>query len=215
MNQSNTIIKLSESLCKAQKKFKTAIKNKNNPYFKSKYADYTEVLSCVKEPLNSEGITILQPIVKGAEGKDYIETILLHESGEYISSLTEIHSIPTYVKDKDNYQILAMYIKPQDYGSAITYTRRYALSSMLSLDSDEDDDGNIANGNQPTQPVKQIDPTRERIIKLNGIVSKLLTSKKTTPEELEKYLEFPVVDIPKHLAQAEIKIKKLIEGFRK
>lgn len=213
MNHSDNINKLSEALCKAQKKFKTAIKNKNNPYFKSKYADYTEVLSCVKEPLNSEGITILQPIVKGAEGKDYIETILLHESGEYISSLTEIHSIPTYVKDKDNYQILSKYIKPQDYGSAITYTRRYALSSMLSIDSDEDDDGNIANGNQLTQPVKQIDP---RMNKIKKLLSDLLTTKRfETVEQLQGYLGMSLTEIPNRLDEAEKKLMTFLKGEKK
>ena len=197
MELSQSIIKLSESLCKAQKEFKTAIKNRSNPYFRSKYADYTEVLGCVKPALNKYGISIIQPI-----NNDVVETVLLHESGEYIKSSTKIYCTTN---------------KPQDYGSAITYARRYALSSLLSIDSDEDDDGNVANGNnQPPTPSKPtVDPTKERLYKLNGIISKLLTSGRTTTEELEKYLEFPLTDISKHITQAESKIKKLIEGMKK
>ena len=146
MEHSENIYNLSKSLCKAQKKFKTAIKKSVNPYFRSKYADYAEVLNCVKEALNEEGISILQPI-KG----DSVETVLIHESGEWISSLTKILMVPSFVKNKQE-EILHTYIKPQDYGSAVTYARRYGLSSLLAIDSDEDDDGNNANGNNNFTP---------------------------------------------------------------
>ena len=88
MKHSESIIKLSSALCKAQKNFKTALKKSKNPFFNSHYADYTEVLSCVKQALNNEGISILQPI-----NDDVVETVLLHESGEYISSSTKIYNI--------------------------------------------------------------------------------------------------------------------------
>ena len=204
MEHSDSIIKLSEALCKAQKNFKTAIKKSKNPYFKSNYANYTEILQCVKEPLNNEGISILQPIKD-----DIVETILLHESGEYILSQTRIYNLSN---------------KPQDYGSAITYARRYALSAILSIDSDEDDDGNIANGNHqtnqnkpinivPNQPVKNevtsngINDTL-RIFDLRKRISNLY-KKGFSQDFIEKHLGFSLKEIPAKFEIAQIKVTEL------
>lgn len=207
MNHSDSIIKLSSALCKAQKNFKTALKKKINPYFHSKYADYTEILQCVKEPLNNEGITILQPIKD-----DIVETILLHESGEYISSSTKIYNISN---------------KPQDYGSAITYARRYALSSILAIDSDNDDDGNIANGNNNNNtinnvtltPIVQNQPIKKEVTD-NGINDSLrifdlrkrivnLYKKGFSQDFIEKHLGFSLKEIPAKFEIAQIKVTEL------
>lgn len=196
MEHSNTIDKLSASLCKAQKNFKTAIKKCINPYYHSKYADYSEILSCVKPALNNEGISILQPIKE-----DFVETILLHESGEWMSSLTKIYCISN---------------KPQDYGSAITYARRYGLSSILAIDSDDDDDGNTANGNnilkKNDQPQKQPNigaNNSAELLDLRKRVSELYQHN-VTQVEIEAFLGFPLKDLPQNLDKAKEKIS-LIE----
>lgn len=200
MIHSESIIKLSAALCKAQKKFKTALKKSKNPYFHSNYADYTEVLSCVKEALNDEGITILQPI-----DEDVVETVLLHESGEFICSVTKIYNISN---------------KPQDYGSAITYARRYALSSMLAVDSDEDDDGNRANCNTevpPSKPVQKkqavsVPSNQDRMIRIQRYLTHLIETKKFKDAvELEAYLGVSLSDIPNNIDSVEQKIRKLLE----
>ena len=196
MNHSESIIKLSEALCKAQKNFKTAVKNRVNPYYHSKYADYTEILSCVKEPLNKEGISVLQPI-----HDDVVETVLLHESGEYISSITKIYNVSN---------------KPQDYGSAITYARRYALSAILSIDADDDDDGNRANDlqSQPRKPIS-LDP-KERMNKIKKLLSDLLTTKRfETVEQLQGYLGMSLTEVPNRLDEAEKKLMTLLKGEKK
>ena len=204
MEHSDSIIKLSEALCKAQKNFKTAIKKSKNPYFKSNYANYTEILQCVKEPLNNEGISILQPIKD-----DIVETILLHESGEYILSQTRIFNLSN---------------KPQDYGSAITYARRYALSAILSIDSDEDDDGNIANGNNQSNQNKPINIVQNQPVKKevtdNGINDTLrifdlrkrisnLYKKGFSQDFIEKHLGFSLKEIPAKYEIAQIKVTEL------
>lgn len=200
MEHSTTIIKLSEAICKAQKNFKTAIKKCINPYFKSKYADYSEVLSCVKEALNNEGISLLQPIKE-----DFVETILLHESGEWLSSLTKIYCISN---------------KPQDYGSAITYARRYGLSSILAIDSDDDDDGNSANGNtnsfkkpdtnsKQQQTISPVDPNNStEIMNLRRRVYELYQNG-VTQVEIEAFLGFALKDLPQHIEVAKEKISQI------
>lgn len=134
MNRSETLSKLAEALVKAQAKIKFAKKDSSNPFFKSKYSDLSEVITTVKEPLNSEGITFLQIVVP--EG---VETLLLHTSGEYISGVTPV------VVSKPN--------DPQALGSAITYAKRYGLQAIVGVPS-EDDDGEAAMGRNKTTPAK-------------------------------------------------------------
>jgi hypothetical protein len=128
MKTSETITKIASALLKAQMNMGNALKDSKNPFFKSKYADLNSVREACMPSLNANGITALQPMVN-IEGKNFINTILLHESGEYLSSLTEI----IYSKQND----------AQAQGSGITYARRYGLQSFVNIGA-EDDDGNKA-----------------------------------------------------------------------
>lgn len=136
-HMSPSIIKIAPALLKAQKGMSDAKKDTNNPFFKSKFADLNSVREAVTGPLHDNGIVILQLntyVESNAVNSlgtmlPVVRTMLLHESGEYIYSDTEI-----VVKDKNN---------AQQYGSAISYARRYGLSSLLSVGS-VDDDGNSA-----------------------------------------------------------------------
>lgn len=131
MKTSESIIKIAPAFLKAQKKIEHAIKDGMNPHFKSKFASHEAVIDACKKQLNDEGIAILQP----PDGMS-IETILIHESGEWFSSLT-----PIVCKEENN---------PQALGSAITYAKRYGLQSMVLLPA-EDDDGNAATKQTPEQ----------------------------------------------------------------
>lgn len=119
---------IATALVKAQKEMSNPKKGNTNPYFKSKYADLNSVREAVIPILNDNGISVLQPIVH-LEGKNFVKTILLHESGETIESFTEI----VYAKSND----------AQAQGSGITYARRYGLQSLVCVGAD-DDDGNAA-----------------------------------------------------------------------
>lgn len=127
MEKSETISKLAMALAKAQAKVKGAIKDSNNPFFKSKYADLQSVWDAIREPFTSNGLSITQLTGEATDGV-LIETVLLHESGEYISS-----------------RLLMKPVKndPQGIGSAITYGRRYGLQAIAGV-CPEDDDGNKA-----------------------------------------------------------------------
>jgi hypothetical protein len=127
MNHSSTIEKIAPALVKAQAEIKAALKDSTNPHFRSKYADLSSVVEAVKGPLLKNGIAFLQGIHDAVEGVA-IETMLLHASGEWISSTCRI---PAVKQDA------------QGYGSAITYGRRYGLQSMCGVPA-EDDDGNAA-----------------------------------------------------------------------
>jgi hypothetical protein len=107
---------IATALLKAQSEMSNPKKGATNPFFKSKYADLNAIREAVIPTLNENGISVLQPIVH-VDGKNFVKTILLHESGELMESLTEI----IYNKQND----------AQAQGSGISYARRYALQSFV------------------------------------------------------------------------------------
>jgi hypothetical protein len=115
---------IATALLKAQSEMSNPKKGATNPFFKSKYADLNAIREAVIPTLNENGISVLQPIVH-VEGKNFVKTILLHESGELMESLTEI----IYNKQND----------AQAQGSGISYARRYALQSFVCVGADDDD----------------------------------------------------------------------------
>jgi len=84
MTSTGSISNLSKALLKAQRNIGSAVKGAKNPFFKSSYADLGSVMEACKEALNEQGISVLQP-VGNDNGINHVETILLHESGEFIS----------------------------------------------------------------------------------------------------------------------------------
>lgn len=133
MKHSEALDKLLPALHKAQGAFEHAKKESNNPHFKSKYADLATVLDTVKPALQENGLTVTHQRHVDEHLNEYITTTLWHTSGQYVSSTSLLN--PT---KKD----------PQGFGSAITYARRYDLSALVGLASD-DDDGNAASQEVP------------------------------------------------------------------
>jgi hypothetical protein len=121
MKTSDSISKIAPALTRAWKQIGSAKKDGTNPHYKSHYSTLAEVIDVVKGPLLEQGISVLQPTSDAS-----VETILLHESGEWISGSTQI--------------ICAKPHDPQAQGSAITYAKRYGLQAMCCVPS-EDDDG--------------------------------------------------------------------------
>ena len=124
---------IATALLKAQLEMITPKKNSVNPFFKNKYSSLNDVLSAVVPALNNNGIVLLQPLVN-IDGKNYVKTVLMHESGETFESLAEIFC----TKQND----------AQAYGSGISYARRYSVSSICGIGS-EDDDGQKAVQQKP------------------------------------------------------------------
>lgn len=117
------------AIIKFQQEVPTIPKNKVNPHYKSKYSDLAIVIEKCSPVLNKHGLTVIQTF-KTEQGKNELETILCHESGETITS----HIFLPELQD------------PQKLTSAITYLRRSAYLSICGLVGDEEDDGNYASG---------------------------------------------------------------------
>ena len=133
MNKSESIKELATALAKAQGEFSGAVKDSSNPFFKSKYADLQSVVSAIKPSLSKHGLSFIQ-INHDGESAAGVETVILHASGEFIS--TGVISVPVSKQDA------------QGYGSAITYARRYSLQTAFGI-APEDDDGNAASQAKP------------------------------------------------------------------
>ena len=153
-------------------------KDATNPHFKNKYASLSNIIEATTPHLNAVGLSIIQlPCESG------LETMLLHTSGEYISSVSL-----TPCKDASN---------PQALGSALTYAKRYSYAGALNLNIDEDDDANAATAvpKQVTQPKPQpkVVPKAERIIVSEGdetflkIVKAVSEGKATIQQAIDKY----------------------------
>ena len=126
--RSQSIALISQALAKAQGAMRTADKGGNNPHFKSKYSELSDVWEACRKPLADNELAVIQmPQAKGGEIR--LTTILSHSSGEWFkSSLTAMDA-------KNNVQ---------GVGSVITYLRRYSLMAMVGVAPGEDDDGNAA-----------------------------------------------------------------------
>ena len=124
MNSSTSVVNISKALLNAQRTMGNAKKDSNNPYYKSSYADLNSIREVAIPALNSNDITVLQPTVT-INGKNYVQTLLLHVSGEWLSSETEV------VTGKPN--------DPQAHGSGLSYARRYGLQSFLNIGAVDDD----------------------------------------------------------------------------
>lgn len=129
MKMSDSIVKLAPALIKAQSEMALAKKDANNPFFKSSYSDLNSVREATLPALHDNGLGLFQPTVT-VDGKTYVRTLILHTSGEFLTADTEVICVDQ---------------KPQSAGSAISYARRYALSAMLCVGT-QDDDGELAQG---------------------------------------------------------------------
>lgn len=144
MNRSESIAKIAAALVKAQSEMGNAVKDSKNPFFKSKFADLNSVREACMPALNKHGISVIQPTTV-IDGKFYVETTLMHESGEFLSGLYEVVA----VKQND----------PQALGAAVSYSRRYGLQSLVNIGAEDDDSetamgrGNSRNSSNSTQVI--------------------------------------------------------------
>ncbi len=134
MEKTESIKELTAALAKAQGSF-LQVKQTSHVDFqttagrkKYDYAPLSEVFDAVRKALSDNGLAVLQPI-KMVERIMVVETLISHSSGEWI---------------KGEIVIEPKALDPQSIGAVLTYARRYALSAMLGVASEEDIDGEQA-----------------------------------------------------------------------
>ena len=136
MEHSESIVNFAEAFVAFQAEIKdpkldadTDYVTKTGKKIKFKYASLPEILKTVRPVLSKHGIALLQE-PKTVENVVQITTTLIHKSGEWV------RFEPLVMKAASPYA--------QEIGSAITYGRRYNISSVLGLGAEDDDDGNAA-----------------------------------------------------------------------
>lgn len=160
MERSESISGIATALSEAQGEFPIIPKESSNPFFKSKYAELSTIVRTVQPVLRKHGLSVTQLTEDGESGIT-VRTMLMHKSGEYISGTLKMQPVKS---------------DPQGIGSAITYARRYGLSAILGIATDDDDDGAAASGTtgqaktqtkkdppkqEPKAPAKKAPPTLE------------------------------------------------------
>ena len=153
--QSENITDLAKALLCVQRTVQPATKDAENPFTKSWYASLNSVMDACRDALIENGIWLCQyPVPVEQPNSLGLVTKLTHaESGQWQSSLAVV---PLPKAD------------PQGMGSAMTYARRYALTAMLGMVTEDDDGEGAKNGKKsPTRPklpviVPELQKTRQR-----------------------------------------------------
>lgn len=135
---SESINNLAAALAKAQGQFtnpernrEVEVRTKTGGSYKFRYATLDNILAMARKPLSENGLSVVQTVA-GVNGALFLETTLMHASGQWIRTM-----LPISVEGGGN----------QALGGAITYAKRYAITAMLGIAADDDDDGNAAEGN--------------------------------------------------------------------
>jgi len=180
MKQSENITDLATALCLAQAQMGGAIKDSNNPFFKSSYADLTSIIKVIKKPLSDNGLSFVQLPITSEGGKGVgVITMLMHSSGQWVQG--------EYLLPMDK-------ITAQGAGSAITYARRYALQAMAGIPTvDDDAEAAMFRG----QPVAQ-EPPQKRVSKtlVQSVVALVISSQASeeTSELVEALAELDEIE---------------------
>ena len=174
MKKSESIVELSKALAKFQEEVKQPLKDKNNPFFKSKYVPLENVVEAITDVAPKNGLSFVQWALNDENGRVGVATMLMHESGEWIE-FDAVHM----KADKET---------AQGAGALISYLKRYSLSAVFGITSDQDDDGNSASGNKVAKSASQaeIGNLKKEIIAFSDLMKK--QGKDVTPAQVNTTL---------------------------
>lgn len=130
--QSEELKDLYTALSKAQGEYAPVNYNRENPYFKSQYADLDAIIKAVRPALTKYGLAFVQQMRFNPEGMTILHSRLTHSSGQWIESRARI------IPPKNDIQT---------FGSTLTYHKRYAAISLLGVTISHDmsdDDAEVA-----------------------------------------------------------------------
>lgn len=167
MKQSESISELATALSIAQSQIGGAVRSSTNPFFKSSYADLGDVIKAIKEPLAANGLSMIQmPITNLIEKSVGVSTRIIHSSGEWIEGefflpLTKFDS--------------------QAVGSALSYSRRYGITSILMIPQ-TDDDANAASMKVDQTKVQAKSDQRKQLH------DKALAAHQSSVDQIKEYL---------------------------
>jgi len=154
MKKSESIVEISKAMAKFQEEVKQPFRDADNPFFKSKYVPLENVVEAIHDIAPKHGLSFVQFPLNDEAGRVGVKTLLMHESGEWIEFP------PVFFEAEKQ--------TPQGYGALITYIKRYSLSAIFGITSDQDDDGNESSQNEALATEKQ-----------RGYIKRLINEKQT------------------------------------
>lgn len=160
------------------------VKTKTGGSYQFSYTDLDGIFDAVRDVYRDNKIAIIQnahTVVIDGVTTVSVETMFLHESGEWVKSN------PLQMPANSNIQ---------DMGGQITYMKRYSLSAMLGLATEKDDDANGSLGNQVEYNNKKLSDAQVKrafaIAKNNGI-----TTEQVKAAIMRDYKKTEVADLTK------------------
>lgn len=111
------------AIAQAQGEYPPIGHNRQNPFFKSSYADWDSIVQAVRPCLKKHGLSFIQQIRSSDAGTTMLHSILTHATGQWIESRMRI------VPPKND---------PQSFGSTLSYCKRYVGESLLGITTSSD-----------------------------------------------------------------------------
>lgn len=146
MKKSEHLNEIAKAMSAFQGQMKSAAKDSNNPFFKSRYSNLESIWDAMREPFSKNELSAVQDVFTTDNGVS-ITTTILHSSGQWM----EFGPLEIPISKRD----------AQSVGSATTYGKRYALGAACGVVSgEEDDDGEKAmnrNGKEAKEKPKVAD----------------------------------------------------------
>jgi hypothetical protein len=128
LNRSESLTNLVTALAKAQAAMENPKFDSTNPHFRSKYCSLAAIRDAVLPALTTHGLALVQPVSRDGDSLT-CETTLFHESGEFLTTSL------TFLLPK---------MDAQTFGAIATYAKRIALTALLCVSGDADDDNSAA-----------------------------------------------------------------------
>lgn len=165
MQTSNEINELAAALSSAQGAMGAALKDSKNPHFGNDFASLEAINAVIKQPLADNDLSMVQFPINDETGVG-ITTRLMHKSGQWI---------------EEKWTMPAVKAGPQQYGSLITYFRRYSIAAIFGIpqtDKDANDIQLAADGHHGNKSAVQVISkdelqTLQQIIKDNDLDERL------------------------------------------
>ena len=193
MKKSESIAEISKAMVNFHKEVKQPFKDADNPFFKSKYVPLESVVEAITDIAPKHGLSFIQWALNDENGRVGVATMLMHQSGEFI--------------EFDPVFMTAEKQTPQGAGALITYLKRYTLSAIFGITSDQDDDANESSGNNVSLITqKQVGLLKVKVLEL---------AKLTNRSDQDIYKEMKISDITKlNKDQAKRAIKYLDDRIK-
>src|ERR1700731_900808 len=161
MQTSESINEIAAALAKAQGVIENPAKTRDNPHYRSKYADLATGLNCIRPALSANGIALVQATDITRDGV-ILHVRLIHTSGQYLGLI---------------YPVCGWPVDHQKLAGAMTYARRQSAFALVGVcGEDEDDDGEGIQGGveEVTISDMQVAELRAKILTVSADEQKFL-----------------------------------------